>query len=203
MKKCKYCGTPQSDERHTCVDCGRPLPKPLSDAEAEVIGDALDAKINRTAYHDDVFCVTRTDKILGIIGIVGLLAAVVLFCVSLTERNQIQNAWEEKLMQAIQSGDPFGTIEVIDPTKPRTPSREDFLDRSVGGASVAILFFLISAVLLLAPRFFWWWNTVRYRIRYNEEPAPSAFDAACIKFFKYAGLVIGTAALLFSAWMYF
>ena len=203
MKKCKYCGTPQSDERHTCVDCGRPLPKPLSDAEAEVIEDVLDAKINQTAYHEDVFCVTRTDKILGIIGIVGLLAAVFLFCVAATERNQIQNAWEEKLMQAVQSGAPFDAIEIIDPTKPRTPSREDFLDRSVGGASVAILFFLISAVLLLVPRLFWWWDTFRYRIRYNEEPAPSAFDAACIKFFKYAGLVIGTAALLFGAWMYF
>jgi len=203
MKKCKYCGTPQSDERHTCVDCGRPLPKPLSDAEAEVIEDALDAKINQTAYHEDVFCVTRTDKILGIIGIVGLIVSVVLFCVATTERNQIQNAWEEKLMQAVQSGAPFDAIEIIDPTKPRMPSREDFLDRSVGGASVAILFFLISAVLLLVPRLFWWWDTFRYRIRYNEEPAPSAFDAACMKFFKYAGLVIGTAALIFSTWMYF
>ena len=50
MKKCKYCGTPQSDERHTCVDCGKPLPKPLSAEEAEVIEDALDAKINQTAF---------------------------------------------------------------------------------------------------------------------------------------------------------
>ena len=52
-------------------------------------------------------------------------------------------------------------------------------------------------------RFFWWWNTIRYRIRYNDELVPSAFDAACMKFFKYAGFVIGTAALAYSAWMYF
>ncbi len=203
MKKCRYCGTPQSDERHTCVDCGRPLPKPLSAEEAEAVEDVLDAQLNQTAFHEDVFHVRRTGKILGIIGIVGLIAAIFLFCVSLTELNHIRDAWQEKIYQAIQSGDPFDTIEIVDPTKPRPPSREDDLNESVGGAAIAILFFLISVVLLLVPRLFWWWDTFRYRIRYNHEPAPSAFDAACMKFFKYAGLLIGTAALTYSAWMYF
>ena len=49
MKKCRYCGTPQSDERHTCVDSGKVLPKPLSAEEAEVIEDALDDRLDAAA----------------------------------------------------------------------------------------------------------------------------------------------------------
>ena len=203
MKKCRYCGVPQSDERRTCVDCGKPLPKPLSAEEAETIEDALDAKINQTAYHDDVFEVTRSAKILGIIGIVGLIAACILFAVSQTELNRINRERNDALIEAAMAGKPFSAIEIVDPTKPRQPSREDYLDNSVGGASVAVIFYLISVLLLLAPRLFWWWDTLRYRIRFNEEPTPSAFDASCMKFFKYAGLLIGTAALAYSAWMYF
>lgn len=55
MKKCRYCGTPQSDERHICVDCGKVLPKPLSEEEAEVIEDALDEKMAAMADYTDVF----------------------------------------------------------------------------------------------------------------------------------------------------
>ena len=178
MKKCRYCGTPQSDERHTCVDCGRPLPKPLSAEEAEVIEDALDAKINRTAFHEDVFEVTRKSKILGIIGIVGLIAACILFAVSQTELNRMNREFKEAFIEAAMAGEPFTAIEIVDPTKPRQPSREDYLKNSVGGASVAIIFYLISVVLLLVPRLFWWWDTFRYRIWFNHEPAPSAFAAA-------------------------
>ena len=162
MKKCKYCGTPQSDERHTCVDCGRPLPKPLSAEEAKAVEDTLDAQINQTAFHDDVFFVSRTNRILGIIGIVGLIASVVLFCVSLTELNHIRDAWQEQAYQAMQSGDAFQFIEIVDSTKPRQSSRTDFLERSVGGTAIAALFFLISAVLLLIPHIFWRWNRYRY-----------------------------------------
>ena len=203
MKKCKHCGTPQNDTRFFCIDCGRPLGKSLSVEEAEDIEDALDAKINQTAFHDDVFEVTRTDKILGIIGIIGLIAACILFAVSQTELNHINRDFQEALMEAAMAGEPFASIEIVDPTKPRQPSRRDYLTNSVSGAAIAVIFFLISIVLLLVPRLFWWWDTLRYRIRFNEEPSPSTFDAACMKFFKYAGLLIGTAALAYSAWMYF
>lgn len=203
MKKCKYCGTPQSDERHTCVDCGKVLGRPLSAEEANSVEDALDAKINQTAFHEDVFEVTRKSKILGIIGIVGLIAACILFAVSQTELNHMNREFKEALREAAMAGDPFAAIEIVDPTKPRQPSREDDLADSVSGAAIAVIFYLISIVLLLVPRLFWWWDTLRCRIRYQEEPTPSAFDAACMKFFKYAGLVIGTAALAYSAWMYF
>ena len=203
MKKCKHCGTPQNDTRFFCIDCGRPLGKSLSVEETEAIEDALDAKINQTAFHDDVFEVTHTDKILGIIGIIGLIAACILFAVSQTELNHINRDFQEALMEAAMAGDPFAAIEIVDPTKQRQPSREDYLTNSVSGAAIAVIFFLISIVLLLIPRLFWWWDTLRYRIRFNEEPSPSTFDAACMKFFKYAGLLIGAAALAYSAWMYF
>ena len=203
MKKCKHCGTPQNDTRFFCIDCGRPLGKSLSVEETEAIEDALDAKLNQTAFHDDVFEVTRTDKILGIIGIIGLIAACILFAVSQTELNHINRDFQEALMEAAMAGEPFASIEIVDPTKPRQPSRRDYLTNSVSGAAIAVIFFLISIVLLLVPRLFWWCDTLRYRIRFNEEPSPSTFDAACMKFFKYAGLLIGTAALAYSAWMYF
>ena len=203
MKKCRYCGTPQNDTRFFCIDCGRPLGKSLSVEEADAIEDALDAKINQTTFHEDVFEVTRTSKILAIIGIVGLIAACILFSVSQTELNHLNREFKEALMEAAMAGDPFSAIEIVDPTKPRQLTREDYLDNSVSGAAIAVIFFLISIVLLLIPRLFWWWDTLRYRIRFNEEPTPSAFDVACMKFFKYAGLLIGTVALAYSAWMYF
>ena len=203
MKKCKYCGTPQSDERHTCVDCGKVLGKPLSEKEAAAVEDALDEKMDAMTDRTDTFYVSRTDKILGIIGVLGFIAALVLFCAALTELNHIWDAQKEALMQAVQSGDPSNVLQVSNAANPTPYSRANDLDKSVGCASIAIVFYLISVVLLLVPRLFWWWDTMRYRIRYNHEPTPSAFDAACMKFFKYAGLLIGTAALAYGAWMYF
>ena len=203
MKICKRCGTPQNDTRFFCIDCGRPLGKSLSAEDAERYERDIKEKMDAAADRADVFHVSRTDKILGIIGIVGLIASILLFCVAATEQNHIHDAWVEQIQQAIQSGDPFGTIEIVDPTKPRQPARADYLDNTVKGAIFAIPFFLESCTLLLFPRFIWIWRTLGDRLQYAEDLTPSAYAEKMMEFSKYGGFVIGCIALAYSAWMYF
>ena len=201
MKKCRYCGTPQSDERHTCVDCGRPLPKPLSAEEAEAIEDALDDQLDAMSEYRDVFEVSCTDRILGILGIVGLIASCLLFAVSQTEINRINRELQEALMAAAMAGEPL--FEITRSTEPLPPTRSDYLDSTVKGSAVAIAFFLESCTLLLFPKFIWFISTIRDRLWYADEPTPSAFAESMMKFSKYGGFVIGCIALAFAAWMYF
>ena len=203
MKICKRCGTPQNDTRFFCIDCGKPLGKSLSAEDAERYERDIKEKMDAAADRADVFHVCRTDKILGVIGIVGLIASILLFCVAATEQNHIHDAWVEQMQQAIQSGDPFGTIEIVDPTKPRQPARADYLDNTVKGAIFAIAFFLESCALLLFPRFIWSWRTLGDRLQYAEELTPSAYAEKMMEFSKYGGFVIGCIALAYSAWMYF
>ena len=201
MKKCKYCGVPQSDERHTCVDCGRPLPKPLSTEEAEAIEDALDDRLDAMSEYRDVFEVSCTDRILGILGIVGLIASCLLFAVSQTEINRMNRELQEALMAAAMAGEPL--FEITRSTEPLPPTRSDYLDSTVKGSVVAIAFFLESCTLLLFPKFIWFISTIRDRLWYADEPTPSAFAESMMKFSKYGGFVIGCIALAFAAWMYF
>ncbi len=202
MKKCRHCGTPQSDDRQTCIDCGHLLGEPLSDTEEAI----LEAETNRrlTAVSDaiDVFAVGRKELILGIIGTIGLIASIVLLCTASTELNHVRDAWKDQMQAAIQSsGDPFGAFEIT--SGPRSPSREDYLEQAIGGAIVAIAFFLESCTLLLFPRFIWFWSTLRDRLWYADEPTPSEFAEGMMRLSKYGGFVIGCIALAFAAWMYF
>ena len=201
MKKCKYCGVPQSDERHTCVDCGKPLPKPLSAEEAEAIEDALDDQLDAMSEYRDVFEVSCTDRILGILGIVGLIASCLLFAVSQTEINRMNRELQEALMAAAMAGEPL--FEITRSTEPLPPTRSDYLDSTVKGSVVAIAFFLESCTLLLFPKFIWFISTIRDRLWYADEPTPSAFAESMMKFSKYGGFVIGCIALAYAAWMYF
>ncbi len=203
MKKCKYCGTPQSDERHTCVDCGKVLGKSLSAEEAEAVEDALDNQLDAMSDHSDVFAVSKTDKILGIIGIVGLIVSCILFAVSQTEINRMNREFQEALRAAAMAGDPFSAMEISISTDPRPTTRGEYLEQTVDGAITAIACFLESCTLLLFPRFVWFWSTLRDRLWYAEEPTPSVLAEKIMEFSKYGGFVIGCIALAFAAWMYF
>ena len=198
MKKCRYCGTPQSDERHTCVDCGRPLGKSLSAEEAEAIEDALDDQLDAMSDRTDAFYVSRTDKIFGCLGILGLIAAVILTAISGTELNHIYDARDAALIDAIQSGNPFGEA-----TARFSPTRASVLDQCVYGALIAIVFFIFSVPSLLFPKFIWFLDTIGVRLKYDFDPSPSAFAEASMKLSKYIGITIGCIALAYAAWMYF
>lgn len=78
MKVCEKCGTPQKDENFRCVECGAILGKPLSDEEEERAEDMISDYIDEHAARTDPFYVSRTDKILVAVNIVGLIAAVVM-----------------------------------------------------------------------------------------------------------------------------
>ena len=202
MKICKHCGTPQNDSRFFCIDCGRPLGKSLSAEEADAIEDALDDKLTAISDHSDIFTVTKSDRILGILGIVGLITSCILFAVSQTEINRATREFNEALLEAARAGD-FSGLEISHSTGSRPPTRGDYLDNTVKGAAVAIGCFLESCTLLLFPKFIWFISTIRDRLWYADEPTPSAFAESMMKFSKYGGFVIGCIALAFAAWMYF
>ena len=203
MKICKRCGTPQNDTRFFCIDCGRPLGKSLSAEDAERYERDIKEKMDAAADRADVFHVSRTDKILGIIGIVGLIASLILICAASTKLNHMQDAWEESMLQAAQSGDLFSGIEISYSTDSRPSTRWDYLNNTVKAAAVALAFFFESCLLLLFPKFFWYISTLRDRLWYADEPTPSVYAERNMEFFKYGGFVIGCIALAFAAWMYF
>ena len=187
MKKCRYCGTPQSDERHTCVDCGRPLPKPLSAEEAEAIEDALDDRLDAMSDRTDAFYVSRTDQILGIIGVLGFIAACILISVSGIALDQIYDA-----QNISQSGFVIQS------------SREKALDQCILYAIIAIVCFLVSVPMLLFPKLMWYLDTLKLRLWYDFNPSPSAFAETVLKITKYLIWSIGAGALAYAAvWMFF
>ncbi len=78
MKKCKKCGALQSDDRSVCLDCGSVLGRPMTDAEEEAAEEALDDKLETMAERTEDFYVPLRDKIMGVICIIGIIAAFVL-----------------------------------------------------------------------------------------------------------------------------
>lgn len=78
MKKCKKCGALQNDERNTCMDCGTVLGHSLTEQETRLEEAALENKLDGMADRTDDFYVPLRDKIMGIICILGMAAAILL-----------------------------------------------------------------------------------------------------------------------------
>ena len=78
MKKCNNCGAVQGDDRTTCIDCDSMLGRPISKAEEKRIDDSIDLKLNDMAERAQDFYVPIHEKIMGILSIIGGIAAIVL-----------------------------------------------------------------------------------------------------------------------------
>ncbi len=79
MKVCKKCGAPQSDKRLVCIDCGEKLPDRLSVKEERSHRRDLEADMNDAV---DPFRLSSSDKVAGVISIIGIIASVVTMIVS-------------------------------------------------------------------------------------------------------------------------
>ena len=202
MKLCKFCGTPQNNSRHICIECGRILGRPLSKEQDEAWQESTEQALQNAVYHTDIFCVTKKDRILSVIGIVLFLAALVLFSCSLTELNQRNDARLDAIQNAILSGNAPSVI-ISGTTGYIPPSREDYLRVASTAAAAALVCLAAAIPMMCIPRTVWALETLHVRIRYHIEPDPSALDEWVFKHGKYIIFVIGSAAAAVAAWMYF
>ena len=202
MKQCKFCGTPQNNSRHICIECGRILGRPLSAEQEAAFEASAEKALQNAAEHTDIFLVTKKDRILSAIGILLLLFALVLFVNSTTQLNQMHEARLEAIRDAALSGD-LSSIVISGTPDYVPPSREDYL-RAADCASAVSLVCLAAAIpMMCIPRTVWALETLHMRFRYHIEPDPSALDEWVFKHGKYIIFVIGSAAAAVAAWMYF
>ena len=77
MKICDKCGAQQSDKRNNCIDCGNALGKPLSESELREVESEIRDKIDRSYNASDPLYVSRADKIIGILSILGFVITII------------------------------------------------------------------------------------------------------------------------------
>lgn len=88
MKICSKCGAHNSDERNFCVDCGEKLGDKLSAVDEQQMCDNMDEKIEEMFNSNDPLYVSKSDKILGLVSLVGVLCSLILIIIGkVTERS--------------------------------------------------------------------------------------------------------------------
>ena len=93
MKICEKCGAVNSDSRTSCVDCGERLGAALTPIEEVKIEQSLDNKLEKLYNNDDPLYVSRFDKIVGGISLVGLAAGIILLIISAVTRRETALLW--------------------------------------------------------------------------------------------------------------
>ncbi len=88
MKVCDKCGAVNSDNRFFCVDCNEKLGDPVSDRERERLEDGIDRQLERLYNDNDPLYVSRFDKVMGALALVGLIASIILWIVGLVTRRE-------------------------------------------------------------------------------------------------------------------
>ena len=78
MKICDKCGAYNSDERIFCVDCSEKLGDKLSAREEAQARDDLNEKLEEMYNKKDPLYVSKADKVMGIVSLLGALCSVVL-----------------------------------------------------------------------------------------------------------------------------
>lgn len=203
MKKCKNCGTVQSNDKNTCIDCGTVLGRPMSKAEEESIEAALDEKLDNMADRTEDFYVPLRDKILGVICIIGIVAAVLLISFCAAAKQQIQNDIPDGVIVTQTDG---ATVIVSDGSTPEydfPSSRMHTLGKSQMYAIISIVALIVAAPMLFFPKFTWLISTLKYRLFYNWDTTPSYFAIIIRKVATYLMFAIGTGSVLYGYWLYF
>lgn len=201
MKKCRKCGALQSDDRTQCVDCGALLGAPMTDAEESHAEAALDDKLDQMAERTEDFYVPLRDKILGVLAILGIIAAIVLLCLVGAEKKEIRDAVPANV-QIIQNGSFVTTITSPKPSSVSYSSaRMDALDKSQAAALAALIAFA-AAPMLLVPRLMWNLDTLKYRLFYNWDTTPSYFALCLRRAATYILFAAGVVAILYGFFQY-
>ncbi len=192
MKQCPHCGTRQSDDRSTCVDCGSFLGDPLSEREEAAVEEAIEATVAHELDPSDNFAVTRRQKLLGIAAIVCIVGMLVLICVANNIRARYGMPTPPGIV--VHEND-YQVVTVVDGELVTTsnPHAEELraCDRALKAAGLGILPFAFAAVAFLCPRLVWWYDT-RFTRRYaTGEITPNRHWVVVYRVVCYAMLVLG------------
>ena len=202
MKKCKNCGALQNDDNSTCIDCGAVLGKSLSEAEAAEINESLDNKLDGMSDRTEDFYVPLRDKIMGVLSVIGIIAAIVLLVLVGRENDRINAEIPDGVI--VDRGSGFTTIlsdGEVDYTYPSALKRK--LD-NVGMSALISLVCLIAAFpMLIVPKFMWFIDTLRYRMFYNWDTTPSYFALVVRKAFTYIFFAVGIIGVIYGYWQFF
>ena len=202
MKKCKQCGALQNDDNSTCIDCGAVLGKTLSEAEAAEINESIDNKLEGMSERTEDFYVPLRDKIMGVLSVIGIIAAIVLLVLVGRENDRINAEIPDGVI--VDRGSGFTTIlsdGEVDYTYPSALKRK--LD-NVGMSALISLVCLIAAFpMLIVPKFMWFIDTLRYRMFYNWDTTPSYFALVVRKAFTYIFFVVGIIGVIYGYWQFF
>ncbi len=93
MKVCAKCGAYNSDERFFCVDCNEKLGDKLSAADEQQKRDDLNGKIEEMVNKKDPLFVSKSDKILGFVSLVGALCSLVLIVIGWIAHRSVDLLW--------------------------------------------------------------------------------------------------------------
>lgn len=202
MKKCKNCGALQNDDNSTCIDCGAVLGKALSEAQAAEINESLDEKLDGMSERTEDFYVPLRDKIMGVLSVIGIIAAIILLVLVGRENDRINAEIPDGVI--VDRGSGFTTIlsdGEVDYTYPSALKRK--LD-NVGMSALISLVCLIAAFpMLIVPKFMWFIDTLRYRMFYNWDTTPSYFALVVRKAFTYIFFAVGIIGVIYGYWQFF
>lgn len=163
MKRCTKCGAIQNDSRHHCIDCGEKLGKPLSKAEALEIEERLDNTLDDMSDRTEDFYVPLRDKIMGVISVIGIIAAIVLHILVGRENNRIEASIPDGVI--VDRGAGFTTIISDGEVDYQYPSAyKERIDNAGTSAVIALFCFAAAIPMLTIPKVMWFLTTLRYRI---------------------------------------
>ncbi len=197
MKKCKECGAIQSNGR-VCRDCGARLGKPMSPAEEAEANKALGQKISDLVERSDDFYVPIYDKIMGILCIVGIIVAIVLFGLAAKEMSLIDGQIPDNVHILIEISSSSAAEEYS-----TLLSRMDALGNAIKFSLISIVILACTCLVLLAPKFMWSLGTLKYRLFYEWDTPPSYVVLTFWKIGTYILFIIGIIVIVCGYWIYF
>lgn len=200
MKKCSRCGAVQKNSRMNCIDCGAPLGKPLDDKSEAALEDMLDDKLDGLSERAEDFYVPLRDRILAVVCIVGIVAAIVMLYLVGGEQDKIDAADVGNMY--------FSNNDSISPDdffriSGSNSQRQREVNEAGGGAVTAICTLFVSAFMLLFPKVQWLLETLDFRFYLNADPSPSYLWLLLQKLGAYLCFAVGIGALIFSYAVFF
>lgn len=201
----------QNDDRTTCVDCGAMLGRPMTEAEEAQAEAVLDDKLDGMAERAQDFYVSIPQKVMGILCILGVIAAVVMLNLVGVEKTALKKQAPEhttiiSVSGAIVSATAFDpeTGEMYEPEISKIwYRRSSVLEDAAAAALIGMMSCIFAAPALLFPKLVWWLGTLKFRLWYDWEPSPTYFHVVMNKIAGYVFFGIGIGGVIYSYFLYF
>jgi len=194
MKICEKCGAHQSDDRSTCLDCGAILGKPLSEEEERELNEDISDTLHGMSERTEDFYVSPPERVLGILSIVLAIAMVILLNVYSVQKSALREQLPDDSFR-------FGSSTVIITADGRGVTgsaihntiwdRIEACDTAMTYCLTALICHIFAALNFLVPKAMWFLDTLRYRLWFDGEYAPSDYWLITTKIAKYVIFALG------------